>query len=72
MEFLIFLGAVLIIVINWYLGEQFYAAANAKGHSSRKYFWISFLIPTAGYLLVIALPDRLDSPQVVADELPEL
>lgn len=55
----IFLG--LYFWLCWYLAEQVYEAAQAKGFPDKKYFWITFWLGLAGYLLVIALPDRGDS-----------
>ena len=58
--------------LAWYIGEQFYEAAQAKGYQDRKYFWICFWLGWVGYLLVIALPNRSNVPQVMSDELPDL
>ena len=63
---------ILAIWLEWYIANQFYAVAKAKGHSDRKYLWICFWLTVVGYLLVIALPDRGNTPQVISDELPDL
>lgn len=60
--FLAILGAILAIILDCIISEQFYRCAVAKGFEERKYFWYSFLFGLAGYLLVIALPDRGDEP----------
>lgn len=60
------------IWIDWYIAKQFYAAAQAKGYPDRKYLWICFWLGFVGYLLVIALPDRGNTPQAISDELPDL
>lgn len=39
---------------------EFGKAAGMKGHQKMRYFWIAFFLPIAGYMLVIALPDRRD------------
>lgn len=54
------------------MAEQFYSVAKMKGHSERKYFWITFFFPIYGMPLVIALPDRSNAVSTVSDELPEL
>ena len=58
MEGLIFLTTILVIVFLIYIAMQFKEIAKMKGFLESKYFWISFLFPICGYLLVIALPDR--------------
>ena len=61
-------------VISYYVAKEFYKAAVARGWPEKKYFWICFLLPVAGYLLVIALPDR-GGPALgsyVSSDLPEL
>lgn len=63
------------LVISWFLAQEFYKAAIMKGWNSKKYFWLSFFFGIAGYLLVIALPDRGAVQQMsvmVSDDLPEL
>ena len=60
MVLLVLLGIGLLIAIIYlmkYVAELFYDVAVAKGHTNRAYFWLSFLLGVAGYLLVVALPD---------------
>ena len=64
--------AALAIWLEWYIANQFFEAAKAKGYPDRKYLWICFWLSVVGYLLVIALPDRGTSVSVVSDELPDL
>lgn len=66
------LVAVVALWLAWYLANQFYEVAVEKGHADKKYFWISFWLGAIGYLLVIALPDRGNTPQAISDELPDL
>ena len=70
--FVYLVALVIVIWIDWYLAKQFYEAAKAKGHYEKRYFWICFLLTWAGYLLVIALPDRGNQNPVISDELPDL
>ena len=61
-------------VVSWFVAKEFYKAAVARGWPQKKYFWICFLLPCAGYLLVLALPDR-GGPALGAfdsSDLPEL
>lgn len=62
----------LVIVIDYYLAKWFYEVVEAKGYHNKKYFWICFLFAVAGYLLVIALPDRGNAIERVGEALPEL
>ena len=50
--------AIVAIAIAVYLGNCFYEIACMKGFQDRRYFWIPVLFGAAGYLLVVALPDR--------------
>lgn len=61
-----------LIWLDWYVAKQFFGAAQAKGYNERKYLWICFWLGFVGYLLVIALPDRGNSPAAISDELPDL
>lgn len=56
-------GVLILVLIVWLIfdglmAHWFYEAAEAKGYHDRKYFHIAFWFGIAGYLLVIALPDR--------------
>ena len=63
---------VLLVWLQWYIANEFFTAAKAKGYHDRKYRWICFWLSVIGYLLVIALPDRGESGCAASDELPEL
>lgn len=65
---------VVFIAADLILAHEFYTAAVMKGWTGRKYFWYSVFLPLAGYLLVIALPDRSSSAisALVSDDLPDL
>lgn len=62
----------LMLWILYLIAKEFYKAAQAKGYSEKKYLWLCFLLGVIGYLLVIALPDRGNTPKAVSDDLPEL
>ena len=73
MEVLLILIVVAIVLwIQYLIAKEFYLAAQAKGYAEKKYLWLCFLLGAVGYLLVIALPDRGNTPKVVSDELPDL
>ena len=73
MEILIILiAAAVALWIAYLVAKEFYLAAQAKGYSEKKYLWLCFLLGVVGYLLVIALPDRGNTPKVISDELPDL
>ncbi|MBQ7485511.1 MAG: SHOCT domain-containing protein [Oscillospiraceae bacterium] len=63
MWFLYFLLAIIGLWIFYLLAVEFQKAAKAKGWLGEKYKWICFFLPLAGYLLVIALPDRKSDVQ---------
>ena len=56
--FWVILAAVAVVALASYLADCFYEVACEKGFENRKYYWIPFFLGLAGYLLVIALPDR--------------
>ena len=70
--FFTFVFIALAIWIIYLVAKEFYKVAQAKGHPQKKYFWMCFLLGVVGYLLVIALPDRGNTPKAVSEELPEL
>lgn len=69
---LLFVGSIILLLIDVYIAAQFSEAALAKGYSGQRFFWLCLLTTFAGYLLVIALPDRGNAQQVLPDELPDL
>ena len=62
------------LAVNYYAAREFYKASVIKGWDDRKYFWLAFLAPIAGYLLIVALPDRSGAGMsaLISDDLPEL
>lgn len=49
----------MIIVISLILANEFYSIAKIKSYTQAKYFWYCFLFGIFGYLLIIALPNRM-------------
>lgn len=74
MILLYLLSVAAALAVSWFVAQEFYKAAVAKGWPDKKYFWLCFLLTFAGYLLVAALPDRGGPAQgsFTSDELPEL
>ena len=58
--YIIVLGVVLFI--NHLIAAAFYDIAVSKGHSERRYYWLSFWLGVVGYCLVAALPDLKARP----------
>lgn len=56
--FLIFIGAVIVLIIQWIISKEFAKAAADKGYTESKYFWYCFFFSVVGYLLVAALPSK--------------
>lgn len=63
---------VIAVVLAYFIAKWFYEVAVEKGYHDKKYFWICFWLGYIGIPLIIALPDRGNSAQPVADDLPEL
>ena len=76
MAFLIVLLSLAVIVALLYLqyiiAKEFYSAAVTKGYSNKKYLWYCFFLGMIGYLMVIALPNKIVTTKQSADELPEI
>lgn len=71
---LIVLGAAAFLAADYWIAKEFYKVASMKGWPEPKYFWIAFLVPLAGQLLVAALPDRGRPGMSIVEsrDLPEL
>lgn len=75
MGVLIVVGILVFALCLWVaylIAKEFYFVAQQKGYSNKKYLWISFLLGIVGYLLVIALPKRDNTENILPDELPDL
>ena len=71
---LIVVIAIAFLAADFFVAKEFYKAAVMKGWASKKYFWISFFLTFAGYILVAALPDRggKDMSVFCSDDLPDI
>lgn len=83
MEGFIVIGCVLFtaVLLAAYImaAVEFNSIANQKGYPGSRYGWWCFWFPAAGYLMVIALPDRSQKAQAAPEKevfennaLPEL
>ena len=54
----IVIGAIIILVIWYFISKEFLNIAKMKGHQSSRYFWWTFFFSFVGMAMVIALPDR--------------
>ena len=69
--FLIIIVTIGVILIKIDVARETYDIACKKGYDDIKYYWIAFFLSGAGILLVIALPNKKESKDLL-DELPEL
>lgn len=47
-----------LVLLDIYISNQFVTAAKDKGYEGRQYFWLTFLLPIVGMLLVASLPSK--------------
>lgn len=47
-----------LLLLDYFIADEYRAIAAKKGHCGRKYFWWCFFTGFVGYLMVAALPDR--------------
>ena len=68
------LAVLAVLALDAWIAREFYKVASMKGWPRKRYFWFSFLLPIAGWVLVAALPDRGAVPgtEIVSKKLPEL
>ena len=52
------IGVIILLIIWYFVSQEFYKVAEAKGFPEKKYLWITFFFGALGALLVVALPDR--------------
>jgi hypothetical protein len=72
---------IVVFVIYFLAAQSFQEIAEMKGHTDKKYFWWCFWTGAAGWLMVVALPDRSNgsngstaptNENTSSDELPDL
>lgn len=47
-----------LLILDYFIAEEYRMIALKKGYCGRKYFWWSFFLGFVGYLMVASLPDR--------------
>ena len=47
-----------LVLLDIYISNQFASSAKDKGYEGRQYFWLTFLLPVVGMLLVASLPSK--------------
>lgn len=62
-------GATLAIWINFLIACEFYTLAVDKGYTRPTYLTLCFLLPVIGYLLVIAMPNKVVATSAKEDTL---
>lgn len=55
---LILIPVLALLVLDYFVAEEYQSIASRKGYCGRKYFWWSFFLGFVGYLMVVALPER--------------
>ena len=73
---LIILGAIAVIVLWYFVANEFRHIAALKGYDEAKYFWWTFFFGPVGMMMVIALPQQAKAPAAAEapapDELPDI
>lgn len=61
-----------LLILDYFIADEFRCIAQRKGYCGRKYFWWSFFTGFVGYLMVAALPNRYCcGPMEPAEQKPE-
>lgn len=47
-----------LLLLDYFVADEYRMIAQKKGYCGRKYFWWSFFLGFVGYLMVVALPER--------------
>ncbi len=70
----IIFASIVVIVLEAIVAWEFSNIAKKKGHYERRWFWYAFLFSVAGWLMVVALPNKIvEAPaERKYDELPQL
>lgn len=61
----LFLFVIIGLIISYIFANEFFAIATKKGYNDSKYFWYCFLFGIAGYLMVVALPQKTVQAEVI-------
>ena len=69
---LIVFGSVLLLCVDCFIACEFFEISTKKGYADVRYFWYCFIFGIIGYLVVIALPNKIAVKNSVSDELPEI
>ena len=69
---LIGLLAAVVLFIDYYIAGCFYFIGVDKGYNNVAYLRIAFVFTVVGYIMIAAMPDRSESKQDEAYELPEI
>lgn len=54
-----------VLCVDYFIANEFYEVAVLKGYSKEKYYWLCFCFTVVGYLLVIALPTKIDKEKQI-------
>ena len=50
-------GIIIVLLIDYFVAQEFEAIAVLKGYYGKPYFWWTFFLGIVGMLMVIALPN---------------
>ena len=64
--FLAFIAVIIAIITGVIISGEFSNIASEKGYPESKYFWYCLIFGVVGYMMVIALPDRVLSNKINA------
>lgn len=67
---LIIFGIIVVLIIWFFVSQEFYNVAVMKGYPQKKYFFITFFFGIIGALLIIALPNQgsIEGSQVIREK----
>lgn len=55
---LILIPIAALLILDYFIADEFRCIAQSKGHCGKKYFWWCFFTGFVGYLMVVALPNK--------------
>ena len=64
--------SLLLLCLRCFIALEFFEISIKKGFTGSKYFWYCFIFGWIGYLMVIALPNKIAVKNSSGYELPEL